>query len=140
MDEYYEVLKRVNKIPGFEDYRNVKQFSDPEQAAVGGPVVLISVSGDKFIPEGPRCDALVITRPGSPVTHVPLPNFSHKLAEKLHIPMVDHLRQHKARDGGDSERAGWHLQPVRGSLRNVLETLWTSFVRPILEGIQQTAR
>ncbi|KAJ6579079.1 CHAT domain-containing protein [Mycena vulgaris] len=137
MQQYYKVLKQVRELPGFKDYRNVKQFSDLEQSAIDGPVVIINVNGGGHTPD-PRCDALVITRPGSPVTHVPLPNFSHKLAEELYFSMVKYLHQIDARDSDASERAGRRARPTQDRLCVILECLWKNIVQPILEAIEPT--
>lgn len=134
--QYFTVLGRVQELPGFVNFRDPKKFAELTQAAVDGPVVIINVSEARFSEHQTRCDALVLTRPGSPITHVPLPNFSHRLAETLHFSMSSYLKHSSVRSCDD--RAMRFVNPVRNRIRSILACLWMYVVQPILEAIEQT--
>jgi tetratricopeptide (TPR) repeat protein len=55
------VLEQIRDLPGFRDFRRPPEFTALTEAAAGGPVVIINVSGY-------RCDALIVTTGGVQVT------------------------------------------------------------------------
>jgi tetratricopeptide (TPR) repeat protein len=55
------VLRQIRGLPGFKDFLQPPEFATLRQAAEGGPVVILNVSGY-------RCDALIVTIGGVEVT------------------------------------------------------------------------
>lgn len=55
------VLRQIRALPGFSDFLRPPEFTTLREAAAGGPVVIINVSGY-------RCDALIVTARGVQVT------------------------------------------------------------------------
>jgi hypothetical protein len=58
------VLHQIRALPGFTDFLRPPEFTTLREAAAGGPVVIINVSGY-------RCDALIVTSGGVQVTPLP---------------------------------------------------------------------
>jgi hypothetical protein len=55
------LLQRIRELPGFTDFLEPSAFTALRDAAMGGPVVIVNVSGH-------RCDALTVTTTGVHVT------------------------------------------------------------------------
>ncbi len=126
------LLKQIRDLPGFEHFLLPIPFSKLRQAALYGPIVMISCTLK-------RCDALIMTSAEAPVLHLRL--------LKVHTGVLNIQRQRlkkaleglgiHARDLHDGDRAGRVAQRQRGPehtmLDEVLEWLWTFVVSPVYD-------
>lgn len=124
------LLQQIRDLPGFEHFLLPIPFSKLRQAAIHGPIVMISCTSH-------RCDALILTNTDAPVLHLRLFRVNTKI---LHVQRqrlkkaLESLGIH-ARDLRDGDRAGRIAQRQRAPegtmLDEVLEWLWTFVVSPI---------
>ena len=69
-----QLLDQIRRVPKFHDFLRPPRASDfLANLPVGGPVVLVNVHES-------RCDGLALISGSDAPVHIPLPNFSHKLA------------------------------------------------------------
>ncbi|KAI0083528.1 CHAT domain-containing protein [Irpex rosettiformis] len=131
--EYEKLITQIRELDGFKDFLLPKTLSQLAGACVSGPVVVLNVHNT-------RCDALVLSHPDH-ITHVPLPEFSHTHAVKLHKDLWSILDTRNLR--GKFRDSEWHDdnrgQDMPGNgVRNdpmfrVLGDLWNFVVKPILD-------
>ncbi|VDB87833.1 unnamed protein product [Peniophora sp. CBMAI 1063] len=125
--QYDNIMKKIRRCPGFEDFLRPKSFKDlvlPSELAKG-PVVFINVHPT-------RCDALVL-HPGGDVACVPLPGLSTDRALKLRALWTSQLR-----GAGVRVRAALHIgggDDFTYTAR-VLKFTWEWIVQPILQSLQ----
>jgi len=130
--EWRELLDEIHCLPGFHDFLRPPRASDLlANLPVNGPVVLINVHKS-------RCDGLALISGSHAPIHIPLPNFSHKVATELRQRLRKFLSAHKVRmreedrgtrpalDSGDETQSKVHF---------ILEVLWLNVVRPILDAL-----
>ena len=134
--EYEELLMRIRKLDGFENFLRPKTFAQLAGACSAGPVVVTHIHQS-------RCDALILYHPDK-VKHVPLPMFSEDCAEKLHKDLWSVLDTRRLRgcfrDGphGDHDNRGANKYGRGGKddpMRTILRKLWDRVVKPILDVI-----
>src|ERR1700722_565130 len=58
-----ELLQQIRRLPGLEDFLEPPHFASLQEAASGGPVVIVNVS--RY-----RCDALIVSTSGVTVTNL----------------------------------------------------------------------
>ncbi|CUA75255.1 DNA repair protein RAD50 [Rhizoctonia solani] len=128
--EYTNQIAHIRSLSGFSDFMKPRKAKDLIRAARVGPVVVINCHDS-------RCDALIIF-PNSKVAHITLPPFTNKDARKLRSGLEgllagDHMRQRGVRTRQQSAKS-------QVSFKDVLVTLWTNLVKPILELLQFKAQ
>ncbi|KAJ6529165.1 CHAT domain-containing protein [Mycena vulgaris] len=139
------IIQSVRLLPGFEDFMQPKSIKTLRQAAVSGPIIILSASSS-------NCSALIVTL-SEDVQHVCLPSRNlqmvENMAELFHALakgtfdinsfLANHLH------GRDSDSAAWSEFIARlfgareGSVnvspdivfRVLLELLWTDVVKPV---------
>ncbi|KDR69832.1 hypothetical protein GALMADRAFT_103931 [Galerina marginata CBS 339.88] len=126
--QWDQLLAEVRSIPDFEDFlkpppssillRNLPNF---------GVVVVINVHGN-------RCDALAL-RPGMEPLHINLPQFSYGKAASLRNKMKACLGISDRRMRESKPEGTRGMRHEGSSLKSILSTLWTSVVKPILNGL-----
>ncbi|KAJ3507857.1 hypothetical protein NLJ89_g6070 [Agrocybe chaxingu] len=125
-EEWEELVGKVRSLPGFETFLGPKKFAQLRKAAREGPVVFLNIH--HF-----RCDALIIQsdRESDPILHVPLQSFSIKKAQELQLSLKRLLGL-----SGIQARAGrpedLHSHQD-SSFEQILSTLWTEIVKPVLD-------
>ena len=129
-DKRDELLKTIQKIPGFETFLLPKAFSQLIPAACGGPVITVNVSQA-------RCDALILLPDLEDVLHIPLPNFTYLDAEDLKRSLYDILKNKGVlRDSDRHGRPDNHnLANMEQKFANILSQLWYNIAKPILDGM-----
>ncbi|THU81887.1 hypothetical protein K435DRAFT_808714 [Dendrothele bispora CBS 962.96] len=126
---YEELLAQVRELDGFGSFLRPKEFSELVSAASEGPVVVVNVAEL-------RCDALVLCTSGE-IVHVPLPTFSYRQAEALHLKLLSSLRAKRVWDNRNGDRA-IHLagKDNQDHFISVLADLWSHVVQPIVSEIE----
>ncbi|KAI0027168.1 CHAT domain-containing protein [Vararia minispora EC-137] len=125
--QYYDdLLVRIRALDGFESFLCRKGLAELAPACQSGPVAVLTVHSS-------RCDALVLCPPGR-VIHVPLPDFSLALANKMYLMISDSIRGRDARFQED--RAVMKHNLGRDDMRRVLRLLWYRAVQPVLSAIE----
>jgi hypothetical protein len=74
-EEWTHVIKSVQKLDGFEDFMQPKHISALKQAAVSGPIIILTASG-------PTCFALIVTS-STEVQCLDLPEMSLLRVERF---------------------------------------------------------
>jgi tetratricopeptide (TPR) repeat protein len=126
---YEALITRIRALDGFVDFLRPKTVAQLAPACRDGPVAVITVHTT-------RCDALVLC-PQARVVHVPLPEFSLELAEKLHASVVKGTGGRYARSRND--RAILIQMSQSTQIRHVLKILWLRVVQPVLSSIENEA-
>ncbi|EUC57645.1 aromatic di-alanine and TPR containing protein, putative [Rhizoctonia solani AG-3 Rhs1AP] len=122
-NEYDDLLARIRKLPGFDDFLQPMKAKSLVQAARTGPVVVINCNKD-------RCDALLILPGEQTVGHVPLPNFSTRNVQQACQTLDSLLRCKGIRERGVKVRQ----EPGHeNGILSMLATLWYDIVKPILD-------
>ncbi|TDL18816.1 hypothetical protein BD410DRAFT_727920 [Rickenella mellea] len=125
-------VEQVRQTSGFERFLLPKQFSELRQAAHDGPIVVLNAS--IF-----GCDALIIERGSENIHHVRLGSFSYGKAKALQELIHAILSQNRLRNRYDDRHAGPEpSESFQGDdvFRPILEELWKSVVKPVLDRIQ----
>ena len=130
--EWNHLLNKIRLIPVFHDFLRPRRASDLlANLPVDGPVILVNVQVS-------RCDGLALLSGSDVPIHIPLPNFSHKLATELRERLRKFLLAREVRtraenrgprpvlDSGDETQSVIHV---------VLEALWLNVVKPILDAL-----
>jgi hypothetical protein len=129
--EQWEVLvKKVQDIPGFEDFLQPKKLAQLCSAAVGGPVVVVNVHKD-------CCDALILMAGLDEVIHVQLDQFSYKKAEELHQSLNQLLLAADLRKRDTRHMRHRTANPDVG-FSTILSNLWLYVVKPVLDSLALT--
>jgi tetratricopeptide (TPR) repeat protein len=114
------LVDRVRQIESMEHFLRATPYSELQQAAVGGPVIVINVSSY-------GCDALVI-KAGVSIERVSLDNLTYAATTQ----QADRFRVGLARVGETDNSFERHfLQPI-------LQKLWTAVAFPILAKLGHT--
>jgi tetratricopeptide (TPR) repeat protein len=127
-NEWERVLEQVRKLPSFERFLLPKQYSELQDAACNGPVVVLNASQY-------GCDALIIASPLE-LHHIRLHNLTYGRAhdlQKLLNEMLDNQQLY-------NERHGRCVLPgysnADGSFRDLLKELWDLVVRPVRDCLE----
>jgi tetratricopeptide (TPR) repeat protein len=126
---YDELLARVRSLDGFENFLRAKKLSELLPACQHGPVAVVNVHES-------RCDALILCQPGR-VVHVPLPDFSLRMAKKMRTSLSQCISGRGERYRDDPDRGVLPRRPEENSfsMNGVLRLLWLRIVRPVLSSI-----
>ncbi|TFK18594.1 hypothetical protein FA15DRAFT_249760 [Coprinopsis marcescibilis] len=142
--EWDNLLREVRGIPNFEHFLQPLPCSSLLQhLPPAGTIILISASNT----HQDRCDAIAL-RPGldKPI-HIPLPSFSVDKGEQLRRDLICQLQFFGARSPdadtmqeGEIEnrkprRAPEEVIKSNNATKDILATLWTDLVKPILDGL-----
>ncbi|KAE9387510.1 TPR-like protein [Gymnopus androsaceus JB14] len=130
-DRYKDFIIQIRGLDGFASFMRPKRFSELALAATAthGPIVTVNVDEH-------QCDALIICSPEA-IIHVPLPTFSLKQAQQLHLKLVSSLHSNGVRIERNGDRA---TRPASGDNHDhfalILKVLWLNVVQPILSKIE----
>ena len=131
-EEWERIVGKVRRIPGFESFLRPKRFEQLRVAAKAGPVAVVNVHES-------RCDAFVLVDGLDEVVHIPLPAFSYVKAQELHLHLNQLLSTAGVRVRDTDVRAMKRATPSkRGGFEFVLSNLWSSVVKPVLDGLAFT--
>ncbi|KAJ7770283.1 CHAT domain-containing protein [Mycena maculata] len=125
-----QLLKEIRGKEGFERFLLPKTLSELSQAAQGGPVAVLNVSGF-------HCDALILL-PGlaNEVIHVPLTGFTPE-----HVKNLSQSFERLVPSSGRSDRMYGHregrLVPEE-EFAYILSELWVWLVKPVLDALAIT--
>ncbi|CAE6475310.1 unnamed protein product, partial [Rhizoctonia solani] len=119
--KYERLLSEVRDISGFERFMLPKTTSELLRAAATHPVVVVNIQES-------HSDALVLIPGSSDVQHIPLPDMTHDKAETARIRM-----RHSLNGRGSYERRGVKIIGECDYFPQVLATLWTDLVKPVLK-------
>ncbi|KEP51080.1 aromatic di-alanine and TPR containing protein [Rhizoctonia solani 123E] len=121
--EYNDLLARIRKLPGFDDFLRPMKAKSLVQAARTGPVVVINCNKD-------HCDALLILPGEETIGHVPLPDFSTRNVQQACGRLDSSLKSKGIRERGVKVRQ----EPGHeNGILSMLATLWYDVVKPILD-------
>ncbi|KAF9029452.1 hypothetical protein BDZ89DRAFT_950536 [Hymenopellis radicata] len=122
--QYEKMVLEAQNISGLGGYMKPKSIEELRGAALRSHVVALNVAWW-------RCDALVLRRQSLDVIHVPLPQVSPEVLQRLFEDFQQALNS-----------AGMHMRSAlpgqwddEGSLDPVLSQLWTSVVEPVLTAL-----
>ncbi|MFC3500366.1 CHAT domain-containing protein [Micromonospora krabiensis] len=124
-----ELLAEIRRLPGFATFLLPPSFAELSDAAVGGPVVLVNVSGR-------RCDGLVVT-PGR-VRAVPLPELTHaELAVRAATCLAALAELSAPISGGDAGPVETERRRLaaRRRVAETLDWLWRVVAAPVLDAL-----
>ncbi|KAG9080736.1 hypothetical protein FS749_007920 [Ceratobasidium sp. UAMH 11750] len=124
-EQWERLIDEVRSLPGFQSFLKPKKLAELAIAAQSGPVAIVNVYKN-------RCDALVLHRDSDLVIHIPLPSFSHTKALEARTQLLGVLSHANVRARG-TRRPIFHQDNVEVRFEDVLATLWTGVVRPILD-------
>ena len=129
-EEWEILVKRVQDIPGFEDFLRPRKLAQLQSAARMGPVVVITVHEH-------RCDALVLMAGLDEVVHIPLDQFSYHKAQQLYRSLNQLLLTAGVRVR-DTRATRMATTATGGGFRSILSVLWSCVVKPVLDGLAFT--
>ncbi|KAJ7191216.1 TPR-like protein [Mycena pura] len=123
-----DLLSKIRKLRGFEQFLLPKTISQLSPAAQRGPVVFLNLSTT-------RCDALVLLPGlGDKVKHVPLTSFTPEHAESLTQSLEGLLGYRGRSDRLDGKREGDSVNP-KDRFAYILSELWVHLVKPVLDAL-----
>ena len=131
--EWDQLLKKIRKIPQFQDFlRPPRTPNLLKNLPKTGFVVVINVFTE-------RCDALALASGLDAPQHIALPNFSHELAENLRQRLKQYLIINRVRMRDDEELTRT-LRPMSdlfddNLLSEILCALWLNVVKPIFHNL-----
>ncbi|KAH6905439.1 CHAT domain-containing protein [Coprinopsis sp. MPI-PUGE-AT-0042] len=144
-----ELIGQARKIPGFEDFLRPTRCSTLLQHLPdSGPVVVLNA-------HELRCDAIVLMRGMDEPLPVPLPKMTSSRAEAMQQGLKNEiargLRMRQALRDGSGENRGADMeieheergaQPAkcRPAIERILQELWESVVKPVLEALAFTTK
>ncbi|KAF8884225.1 CHAT domain-containing protein [Gymnopilus junonius] len=136
--EREKLLASIRNIPGFEHFLQPRKCADlMRELPEDGPVVIIIAHED-------RCDALILLAGHDEPMHVPLNRFSYEKAIDFAKGLRKYLSAPHLRSRY-SKKTNFHLRAARPAkhpaiLRELLRTLWTDLVDPILQSLAMTIK
>jgi tetratricopeptide (TPR) repeat protein/CHAT domain-containing protein len=107
-----DLISRIRKLPGFEDFLGTPSYNKLQAAAEHGPIIFLNASEI-------RCDAIIIPPAGEP-TLIPLLGTSWTKLEEL----VEILEQTRSSNNPNKRFI---------DLLHVLRSLWSDVVSPVLK-------
>ncbi|CUA71839.1 hypothetical protein RSOLAG22IIIB_04783 [Rhizoctonia solani] len=128
--DYNDLLLKIRKLQGFEDFLQPMKANHFMNAARNGPIVVVICVADS-------CNALVILPGQDNVNHIPLPAFTEKKAQDARSEIQISLRRKGLRERGVKLRREGGHEP---NFANVLAILWKDLVKPILDYLGYTVR
>jgi len=131
--EWDQLLKKIRKIPQFQDFLRPPRTPDLlKKLPKTGFVVVINVFKE-------RCDALALVSGADAPQHIALPDFSHELAENLRQRLKQYLIINHVRMRDDEElmRFGQPMSDLLDDnlLSEILCALWLNVVKPIFHSL-----
>ncbi|KAH7905280.1 CHAT domain-containing protein [Hygrophoropsis aurantiaca] len=114
-EEWDSIVSQVQQVEGFSRFLLPPLYSDLQQAAAEGPVIVVNAS--KY-----SCDAIIILFDGSPC-HVPLPNITLDDVSELSSTFASVLK-------------GSRNQTQRTQIFSLLRALWGLVVHPIVHALE----
>jgi len=132
--EWDQLIEQIRHMPAFRDFlRPPRSLDLLNSLPPEGPIILVNVHED-------RCDALALISGSDAPIHIPLPEFTHGQASDLRDRLRSFLLSHRVRiqeedRGGRPMKIGEHNNEKPSDIHFVLEALWVSVVRPILDGL-----
>ncbi|KAF7358386.1 hypothetical protein MVEN_00888700 [Mycena venus] len=124
-----ELVKKIRKLEGFEQFLMPKKISELSAAVQGGHVILLNLSNI-------GCDALILSKLTNEVLHVPLPKFTVEHAESLNQSLgylMPSGHSHRLEGYVEGHSAG----PEK-AFSHILSELWARIVQPILDALKIT--
>ncbi|CAE6372446.1 unnamed protein product [Rhizoctonia solani] len=123
-EEYNGLLSQARKLPGFEDFLQPMKADRLVSAAQNGPVVVINCY------QG-QCDALIILPGQVGIIHLPLPDFTEKMALHARNEIKSTLWKKGLRERGIK------IKPLpedtgKENIRDILAVLWNGIVKQVL--------
>ncbi|KAF5347420.1 hypothetical protein D9758_011267 [Tetrapyrgos nigripes] len=126
-EKYEDLLIRAQELSGSDDFLRPKRFSDLYAITSQGPVVFINVCKE-------RCDAICIVPGQKEAVLIPLESFSEEKAMETLSSLIDDLEEKNFR----AKSRGYSKLTARTEkIRNILGTLWTDVVQPILLRLEE---
>ncbi|TDL19658.1 hypothetical protein BD410DRAFT_773568 [Rickenella mellea] len=128
-NEWDSLVKVAQKKPGFKHFMLPKKISELQQAAFHCPVVILNIS--KY-----RCDALIVESPSEPPHQVHFNDFTYAKAKSLQITLQKILSDEGIRDRMEDRHGGPAFEEgsdANAAFRHLLEELWKSVVKPVLD-------
>ncbi|KAF8873176.1 CHAT domain-containing protein [Gymnopilus junonius] len=125
------LLTKVRNVPDFKDFmKSTPTWSLLSSLPMDGIIIVINAHRD-------RCDALVLRSRFEPF-HIPLPQISYNKAENLRNALKAHLRGSGVRMRESRAEVARGMRYEGTSVSRILSTLWTTVVKPILDGLGYT--
>ncbi|KAI0027063.1 CHAT domain-containing protein, partial [Vararia minispora EC-137] len=129
---YEGLLTQIRTLNGFESFLKPKTFSELCSACADGPIILINVFERVPFSVG----AFVVLRSPDLVVPVLLPELSYERAEQMRSLLLESLQQINVRQRKTAERGVSMESTYRSRFIDVLGSLWSIIVSPILQAIE----
>jgi len=131
--EWNQLLNDIRRISGFHNFLRPHRTSDLlKDLPPDGPIIIINVHET-------RCDALALISGVNAPVHIPLHNFTYKLAselrERLRIFLSSRGVRLRDEDRGPRPVLDDDVE-TQSEIHFILEELWRRVVRPILDGLE----
>jgi len=135
--EWDQLLDEIRRIPSFHNFLRPLQTSGLlNDLPADGPIIVINVHET-------RCDALALISGFNAPVHIPLDNFTHKLASELREILRSFLSSRGVRlrdeDRGPRPVLDDDVE-TQSEIHFILEQLWRRVVKPILDGLEYSVR
>ncbi|KAJ1300058.1 hypothetical protein OPQ81_011178 [Rhizoctonia solani] len=125
--EYNDLLSKVRKITGFEDFLKPTKANRLIHAARNGPVIVINCHKD-------NCHALLILPGQDNVSHIPLPGFTLEKAQRARTEIEMLVRSNRLGERGKRRP----VLEMEDDFADMLAILWCNVVKPILDFLGYT--
>ncbi|MEZ0116014.1 tetratricopeptide (TPR) repeat protein [Catenulispora sp. EB89] len=120
--QWSALLDQVRELSGFHDFARLPALTQLREAAAGGTVVMINISGW-------RCDALLVSEVGVNVKE--LPDLTQAATVERVNTYLDALREFQS----SSEDPATARDVMEREIAATLEWLWESIAEPVLDAL-----
>ncbi|QRV83058.1 CHAT domain protein [Ceratobasidium sp. AG-Ba] len=131
-NQWEELVEKARRLPGFHDFMRPRTSRQLKQAAVRGPVVIISTHKT-------RSDALVILPHHDNVIHIPLTQFLLEQFQCAHKLVFSRFGHRAAGNSARGIKRDKPKQPLR-ELPELLIFIWSCIVGPVLSRLGYTQK
>ncbi|PSR79574.1 hypothetical protein PHLCEN_2v6985 [Hermanssonia centrifuga] len=123
LDDYERIVSEIRQLDGFTSFLQATPFPSLQEAASGGPIILVNVNGH-------RSDAMILRATKTPLL-VPLPKSLSATVDELssRLLVVDRVNRNE-------DRKGISRQPKQFGMSNILQILWKEVCQPIALALQ----
>ncbi|CUA71530.1 DNA double-strand break repair Rad50 ATPase [Pyrococcus horikoshii OT3] [Rhizoctonia solani] len=126
--EYQGLLSETRQLPGFENFLQPIKATTLMRVARIGPIIVINCHED-------RCDALLVLPGHDDISYLHLPDFTYDKAQRARSDMEESYT--RTRSFERSLRRPQQSE-CEGRIEDMLATLWTDIVKPILDFLGYT--
>ncbi|KAG9093619.1 hypothetical protein FS749_014079 [Ceratobasidium sp. UAMH 11750] len=126
-EDWDVLIDQARDLPGFQDLLKPKKISELAQAAHSSTIVVVSVHET-------HCSALALCPGSTSPTHIPLPLLSYTRCTEMQSQLFTSLSSTGLR--GANRRPVFHVTGSEDHFEDILATLWTGLVQPVLDKLE----